>query len=99
MPNTSSAVKRVRENARKRVRSKSIRSQCKTNITKAEKLIFSGKVDLAPEAVQAAISALDKAQGKGIIHPNNASRRKSRLLKKLNTAQASSSPKKSTPAT
>ncbi len=76
---------------RKRIRNKSIRSLCKTNITKAEKLIFSGELEAARQAVAAAISSLDKAAEKGVIHPNNAARRKSRLMKKLNEAQASSS--------
>ena len=46
---------------------------------------------MAKEAVVVAISSLDKAAEKGIIHPNNAARRKSRLMKKLNEAQVSSS--------
>ena len=61
---------------------------CKTNVTKAEKLIFSGELEAAREAVAAAVSSLDRAAEKGVIHPNNAARRKSRLLKKLNQAQA-----------
>jgi small subunit ribosomal protein S20 len=65
-----------------------VRSQTKTTITKAEKLLFSGEVDKAKEAVVAAISALDKAAVKKIIHPKNAARRKSRLMKKLNQASA-----------
>lgn len=76
---------------RKRVRNKSVRSQTKTNIAKAERLIFSGELEMAKEAVVAAISSLDKAAEKGIIHPNNAARRKSRLMRKLNEAQASPS--------
>ena len=76
---------------RRRLRNKSVRSLVKTNITKAERLIFSGELELAQEAVLAAISSLDKAAEKGIIHPNNAARRKSRLMKKLNEAQALSS--------
>ena len=68
------------------MRNKSVSSQCKTNITKAEKLIFSGELELAQGAVVAAISSLDKAADKGIIHPNNAARRKSRLMEKLNEA-------------
>jgi hypothetical protein len=48
-------------------------------------------VETGKEAVVTAISSLDKAAEKGIIHPNNAARRKSRLMKKLNEAQASSS--------
>ncbi len=73
---------------RRRVRNKAVRTQAKTGITSAEKLIFSGEVDKAREAVLAAISALDKAAEKGIIHPNNAARRKSRLMKKLNQASS-----------
>ena len=76
---------------RKQLRNKSIRSECKTNISKAEGLIFSGELEAAQEAVSAAIRSLDKAAEKGIIHPNNAARRKSRLMKKLNEALSSSS--------
>jgi small subunit ribosomal protein S20 len=60
----------------------------KTNITKAEKLIFAGEIKSAQEAVAAAVSSLDKAAEKQIIHGNNAARRKARLLKKLNQAVA-----------
>jgi small subunit ribosomal protein S20 len=91
LPGSKSAQKQVRVTERKRLGNKSIRSQCKTNITKAEQLIFSGKLEAAGKAVTVAISALDKAAEKGVIHPNNAARRKSRLMKKLNEAQASSS--------
>jgi ribosomal protein S20 len=61
---------------------------CKTSITKAERLIFMGDVNAAQEAVVVAITSLDKAAEKGIIHPNNAARRKSRLMKKFNQLQA-----------
>ena len=91
MPGNKAAQKKVRVAERKRLRNKSIRSRCKTNITKAEGLIFSGELEAAQEAVVVAISSLDKAAEKGVIHPNNAARRKSRLMKKLNEAQASSS--------
>ena len=88
MPQSKSAQKQVRVSEKRRARNKSVRSQTKTNITKAERLIFSGELETAQEAVVAAISSLDKAAEKGIIHPNNAARRKSRLMKKLNEAQA-----------
>ena len=87
MPASKSVQKQVRVAERRRLRNKSIRSLCKTNITKAERLIFSGELEAAQGAVVAAVSSLDKAAEKGIIHPNNAARRKSRLLKKLNEAQ------------
>ena len=91
MPNTRSARKQVRVSERRRLRNKSIQSLCKTNITRAEKLIFSGELESAQEAAVAAISSLDKAAEKGVIHPNNAARRKSRLMKKLNEARTSTS--------
>ncbi len=88
MPNIKSAQKRVRVTERKRLRNKPVRTTCKTNITKAERLIYMGDVNAAQEAVAVAITSLDKAAEKGIIHPNNAARRKSRLMKKFNQLQA-----------
>jgi small subunit ribosomal protein S20 len=90
LPHIKSAQKQARVNEKRRMRNKSYRSQAKTNVTKAEKLIFSGELEAAKEGVVAAVSSLDRAAEKGIIHPNNAARRKSRLMKKLNKAQASS---------
>ena len=90
MPVTSSAKKRVRTAAKQQLRNKSVRSEVKTSITKAENLIFSGELEAAREAVAAAISSLDKAAEKGVIHGNNNDRRKSRLMKKLNQALVSS---------
>jgi small subunit ribosomal protein S20 len=88
---SKSAQKYARASERKHQRNKSVRSEVKTNITKAEKLIFSGQLDVAREAVGAAVASLDKAAEKGILHGNNAARRKSRLMKKLNQAAALSS--------
>jgi small subunit ribosomal protein S20 len=98
LPNTRSARKQVRVIQRRRLRNKSIQSLCKTNITKAERLIFSGELESAQEAAVAAISSLDRAAEKGVIHPNNAARRKSRLMKKLNEARTLSPAEGSTPA-
>ena len=91
MPTSKSAEKQGRVAERRQLRNKSVRSQCKTNITKAKKLILSGELELAQKSVGVAISCLDKAAEKGIIHPNNAAQRKSRLMKKLNEARALSS--------
>ena len=88
MPHSKSAQKRVRTSEKRRLHNKSIRSLTKTNVTKAEKLVFSGELEAAKAAVVATVSSLDKAAQKGVIHPNNAARRKSRLVKKLNKAQA-----------
>ena len=91
MPKIKSAQKQVRVSERRRLSNKSVRSEVKTNITKAEKLIFSGELEAAREVVAAAIISLDKAAEKGILHSNNTARRKSRLMKKLNQALALSS--------
>ncbi|MFC2038678.1 30S ribosomal protein S20 [Chloroflexota bacterium] len=87
MPITKSAKKEMRVSEKRQIRNKSVRSLCKTNITKAEKLIFSKELEAAEKAVVTAVSSLDKAAEKGIIHANQAARRKSRLMKKLNDAQ------------
>ena len=89
-----SAQKMVSVSSKRQQRNKAVRSEVKTNITKAEKTIFSGDLEAAREAVKTAVTSLDKASEKGILHANNTARRKSRLLKKLNevTAQAAAEP-------
>jgi small subunit ribosomal protein S20 len=86
LPHTKSAKKALRVSERRRDHNKPVGSQVKTYVKKAEQLISSNELESAKEAVQRAITALDKAAQKGVIHPNNAARRKSRLMKKLNTA-------------
>ena len=88
MPSSKSVEKRVRGAEKKQLRNKAVRSEVKTSITKAEGLIFSGELEAAREAVTSAISSLDKAAEKGVLKSNSAARRKSRLMKKLNQAQA-----------
>jgi small subunit ribosomal protein S20 len=88
LPNIKSAQKRVRVAERQRLRNKPVRTLCKSNVTKAERLIFLGDLEAAQEAVTVAVTALDKAAEKGIIHRNNAARRKSRLVKKLSQLEA-----------
>jgi small subunit ribosomal protein S20 len=82
LANTKSAEKRIRSNESKRLRNQMYRSRVKTMIRKAEQLIFGGEP--SEDAVKDALRTLDKAAVKGIIHKNNAARRKSRLMKKLN---------------
>lgn len=81
--------KEARNSEKRQMRNRAVRSRAKTFITRAEKLVFTGEMESAQAAVAESISALDRAAEKGIIHPNNAARRKSRLMKKLNQAQAS----------
>ena len=88
MPGSKSVQKQARVDEKRRLRNKSTRSLCKTNTTKAQRLISSGELEPARKAVVTAITSLDKAAEKGVIHPNNAARRKSRLMKKLNKASS-----------
>ncbi|OGO07736.1 MAG: 30S ribosomal protein S20 [Chloroflexi bacterium RBG_13_57_8] len=85
-------MKQARAASRRQQRNKSARTEVKTNINRAEKLIFSGDLKAAGEAVNVAVSSLDKAAGKKMLHANNAARRKARLLKKLNKAAAGPAP-------
>ena len=83
MPNNAAAEKRMRQEQKRRLHNRSIKSLVKTQITKARHAIA---VDTDAEAaVRAAVSELDRAAKKGVIHRNNAARRKSRLMKQLNT--------------
>ena len=91
MAHTKSAIKSIRVIREKRSRNRSVNSDLKTSIAKAEKLILSKELEPAKEAVQQATIALDKAVKKGIIHSNNAARRKSGLMKKFNLAFSSES--------
>jgi small subunit ribosomal protein S20 len=84
LANTKSAEKRIRTNQRLAERNRTYRSRVKTMIKKAEQLIFSGQA--SDGAVREACSTLDKAAVKGIIHKNNAARRKSRLVAKAKAA-------------
>ncbi len=77
----------IRVAARRTQRNQRVRAALKTRIKTANKQIAS-KAATAPVAVVTAVSELDKAAAKGIIHPNNAARRKSRLMRKLNKAAA-----------
>jgi small subunit ribosomal protein S20 len=79
-----SAQKAARVAQRKAERNKPIRSSVKTYVTKARRLILENDLDAAQEAVKQATTALDKAAQKGVVHPNNAARRKSRLMKSIN---------------
>jgi small subunit ribosomal protein S20 len=80
LANTASALKRIRSNNRKRLRNKITRSSTRTAVRAARE----ATPEEAKAATLAAVSALDRAAQKGVIHPNNAARRKSRLMKKLN---------------
>lgn len=90
MPKGKTDTKRFEKQEKRRLRNRSVRAAVKTYITRARTSI-SGPGSAEDETVQAAvvraISELDRAARKGVLHPNNAARRKSRLMKRLNAAR------------
>lgn len=87
MANTKSAKKRIRSSARKQEQNRVFRASARTFVKKARHLVEEGKVAEAEAMTRQAASVLDKAARKGVIHPKNASRRKSRLMRALAAAQ------------
>lgn len=92
MAHGRSALKRIRQNQRRRLRNQMVRSRVKTLVKKARAHIAAGALDQARLSVGDAISALDRAAEKGVLHRNNAARRKSRLMKRYNAAFRTVSP-------
>ena len=85
---TRSAAKAHRQSLKRRLRNRIVRSATKTIVKNAEAAIAAGDPEAARLAVRAALSKLDRAAKKGVVHANAAARRKSRLLLKYNAAVA-----------
>lgn len=85
---TRSADKAHRQSLKRRLANRAVKSATKTAVKKANEAILAGDITLAREAVRTAVITLDKAAQKGVLHPNNAGRHKSRLLIKYNAAIA-----------
>jgi small subunit ribosomal protein S20 len=83
LANIKSAIKRNKQNERRRVQNRIYRGTARTFVAKARTAIATGESESATAATFDAISALDKAAQKGVLHKNNAARRKSRLMKRL----------------
>ncbi len=88
MANTKSAIKAVRSSERKRVHNRLVVSSTRTYVKRVRAALESGDVEQSRVALQKAISALDKAAQKGIMHKNAAARSKSRLTRRLNALAA-----------
>ena len=82
MANIKSQIKRNQQNEKRRLNNRNVRGAARTAVNQARAAFNAGDPE-TKEAVLKAISALDKAAEKGVIHKNNAARRKSRLMKKL----------------
>lgn len=87
MANIKSQIKRNRQNEKQRVRNRNFRQFARTTVNQA-RTAFSENAPNTKEAVLTAISALDQAAERGVIHKNNAARRKGRLMKRLASFEA-----------
>ena len=83
MANIKSAIKRNRQNKKRRLHNRIYRGRARTYIRDARVAILNEDLEEARAATHKAVSALDKAAEKGILHKNNVARRKSRLMKQL----------------
>ena len=79
MANTKSAIKRIRQNERRRVRNRAVRSKVRTALKVARAVEGTEKRSTIEEAIR----FLDKAVTKGVIHRNTAARKKSKLARRL----------------
>ncbi|HXF85790.1 MAG TPA: 30S ribosomal protein S20 [Anaerolineales bacterium] len=82
MANIKSQIKRNKQNEKRRLRNRYFRGAARTAVSQARKALETNSPETR-EAILKAIRALDKAAEKGVIHKNNAARRKSRLMKRF----------------
>jgi small subunit ribosomal protein S20 len=87
MANHKSAIKRMRQAEKRRAYNRVWRTRARTFIKKARTIIGGKDLEAAREAARLAVQDLDKAASRGVIHPRNAARRKSRLMKQLHAMQ------------
>ena len=88
MANIKSQIKRNRQNEKRRLRNKSVKSSLKTAIRKFNQASESGDVEAATTLLRDATRRLDKAASKGVIHKNQAANRKSAIAKRLESLSA-----------
>jgi small subunit ribosomal protein S20 len=88
MANIRSAQKRIRQNEKRRTRNAAIRSAVRTGLRSARAAIDRGAAPEAHSVLAGTVRVLDKAVTKGVLHPNAAARRKSRLQRQANALAA-----------
>lgn len=88
MPNTKSAKKRLRQSEERRVRNRSAKTALRSQLRKVREAVAAGSVDEAQSKFKETARTLDKAGASKLIHPNKASRLKSRLSKAIKKAKA-----------
>lgn len=86
MANIKQQKKRIKTDEKRRERNVAVRSRLKTYVKRAEDAVHSGQKDQIDAAIKAAITEIDIAARKGVIHANTAARKKSRLQRKAQAA-------------
>lgn len=81
---SKSVLKRIRQNEKRRLRNQSWQSRIKTSLKKVEEAIEKKEKEQTQELLNEAVKIISKAASKGVIHKNTASRKISRLMKKVN---------------
>ncbi|MBI3322102.1 MAG: 30S ribosomal protein S20 [Candidatus Omnitrophica bacterium] len=87
MPNTRSAAKRTRADAKRRLRNLDMKSELKTLMRRFRELLQAGKKTEAQEAYRQLSRRLDQAASRDVLHRNTASRKKSRLARQLSASK------------
>ena len=83
MATHKSAIKRIRQNEKRRLHNRIYRNRARTLVKQARTAIESGDLDAARDATQRAARDLDTLASRGVVHKRNAARRKSRLMQQL----------------
>jgi small subunit ribosomal protein S20 len=91
MANTKSALKRIRQSEKRRVRNIAVRTGVRTAVKTTRTALAGGTAEEARTSLARAIQLLDKAVTKGVVHRNAAARKKSRLTRQLNALAAAPS--------
>ena len=86
MANIKSQIKRVKTNEKRRQRNRSVKSSVRTAVRRFREAVEAGDAEQVTLLQRAAARALDKAAGKGVIHPNQAANRKSAMAKRMTPA-------------
>ena len=84
MANHKSALKRVRQTGKRRLRNRHVLSTMRTYVKRVREAIEAGNAEEAKAALELTVSTIDRAAGKGVIHRNQAGRKISRLIRAVN---------------
>jgi small subunit ribosomal protein S20 len=88
MPHRKSAIKTLRQNRKRNLRNKAVKSRLRTEQNKFARMVERGDVDEAAKQLSLLTKLLQRAAGKNVIHPNKAARQQALLQKRLNQARA-----------